>query len=178
MVPSRPAPQTGRVYDFAPQLKLGLLGENVVDEILGPYYGIYKPPHKEDRRFGIDRILVGPDGHTTKAQVKCDFLAKKTGNFFIEPFAFAHCRADVVIFYAPRTGWLFMCDTTVVRQHIPLWQEEHGLKTVRNRKYESQGIPVPCCRIARIASWSLKVDESNLFSFDKLFREAPTGRVA
>jgi len=139
-------------YDFNKQLSDGEAGERYLDDYFNTRFEISKV-NREGQRRGIDRVFKCREtGKTETIEYKTDKKAQYTHNAFIETVSvdtdrrkgWAYtCTADLIFYYVPGDGLVYVLEPTVIRRLLPLWAERYPTRKVRNNTYYTHGICVP-----------------------------------
>lgn len=147
-------------YDFYVQRSIGVAAEERLDKHFGNWFDI-TPATDAEQRKGIDRHYhLRLDGRRFTVEYKCDRLAHKTGNVFIETVSVdrAHrsgwgytCTADWLLYYVPYSELIYMLRMRDVTKSLPGWERQYTHKAVQNASYQTHGVLVPLVEFEKLA---------------------------
>ncbi len=147
----------GRIYSFTEQLRIGKLHERQLDRYFERWFHIVEAGMNEQRR-GIDRTFTGRrDGRRLKVEYKADRRAAETGNAFIEtrsgskPGWALTCEADRLVYFIPQTGEVIVVKPKAIKAKVNEWRQRFGVKTVPNKGWTMDGIPVPLAELRDVS---------------------------
>lgn len=122
----------------------GKLGERVVFDYLNSKVKEIMNVTKDTRYFqeeDVDFIVKYYDGNIYKIEVKTDFKAHETGNIYYEVNSyttkgcFARTKADLVMYYIPKTYTLLQIDVPKIRSYIE--ENKENLKLTNAGTFET-----------------------------------------
>lgn len=146
-------------YQFSRQFDIGKDFEARLDNFFKQYCFVYAAAAHEQRQ-GIDRWFADEDQGFISVEYKADSKAAKTGNAFVETVSvdtrnisgWAHTSiADVLCYYVPPTGKIWLIDFLELRRFLPDWIEKYPIRKVQNSDYCTHGVLVPLQKFADIA---------------------------
>lgn len=147
-------------YDFDTQLGIGMAAEAVLDDHFGNWFDI-TPATAAEQRKGIDRhYKLRIDGRMFTVEYKCDRIAHKTGNAFVETVSVDNrhrsgwgytCSADWLLFYVPGDELVYMLRPRDVTKLLPRWEQQYPRKAVNNGSYQTHGVLVPLVDFEKLA---------------------------
>jgi len=129
----------GKVYHFDQEYKKGLKGERILDEWFKKRGYPVEEVNREKQRRGIDRLIFVEDqGRYISVEYKTDFMAKDTGNFFMEEVSvdtqnkegwLTKSEAEYLIFFVyPLYFYLLQFDLLNIK--IPIWDKKYDFRRV------------------------------------------------
>lgn len=137
------------LYSFQEQLSKGKEQEARLDAYFGQWFDIAKATPQQQRQ-GIDRILAGRQSGRTKAiEYKADWRAASTGNAWLEMRTAnsrgwaLKCKADLLAYFLPTTGQLFVADVRQMQRQITTWLHACQTRQVHDRGWTATGLLVP-----------------------------------
>ena len=111
---------------FEQDKQLAIIGEFVVWNALSEFKGTKQVIDvREDRRFqewDIDLLVMNTNRQVYGVEVKTDWKAYDTGNFFFETKSrekvgcLERTKADYIAFFVPQSGNIYMCRTEAIRR--------------------------------------------------------------
>lgn len=148
-------------YQFNTQLTAGAKGERRLDAFFQRWFTI-RPATMEQQRQGIDRVYTRRnDQRVFTVEYKTDSTAGKTGNAFVETISVdtdnkpgwaITSQAQVLVYYIPDTGIIYVIDFARIRHHLPRWQQQYPHRAIPNRGYHTHGHLVPLLEFEKIAT--------------------------
>lgn len=155
-----------KTYQFNTQLTDGAAGEARLDAYFAKWFTI-RPATAEDQRSGIDRHFTRRrDRQQFTVEYKTDHTAGRTGNAFVETISVdtqnkpgwaITSQAQVLIYYVPTSGAIYIIDTPRLRQALPIWQQRYPQRAIPNQGYHTHGILVPLLEFEKIAGQVLPI---------------------
>ncbi len=154
-------------FDFETQLEVGQNGEDYLDAYYAPRYDIRKATDIDLQKRGVDRLFKSKDSNLScwfTVEYKVDFKAGETGNVFLEIEVSSAKKkgfgwvqklfAQSLIYYVPKLGTAFYCNSLLIKNHVERWALEHKIsRLVMNKgqanEFWSLGILVPIDVFAR-----------------------------
>lgn len=148
-------------YKFKTQLTDGEKGERRLDAYFQKWFIIRKAT-MDEQRLGIDRHFTRrKDQRAFTIEYKTDHTAGKTGNAFVETISVdtdnkpgwaITSQAQVLCYYIPDTGIIYVIDFARIRRNLPRWQKEYPHRAIPNRGYHTHGHLVPLLEFEKIAN--------------------------
>jgi hypothetical protein len=127
--------------------------EKIIDKFYSRRFGVsLMPVSMELQMLGIDRIVTDPEtGERWSLEIKTDFRASQTGNFFIEictnditgrkGWAWTSCAQELALF-VPDMHTLFITEMRNIKKILPDWLTRFQTKTANNGNHCSKGVIV------------------------------------
>ena len=143
-------------YSFDEQLARSKKHEKLLDAYFGQAYTIV-PATAEEERTGIDRHFTSK-GHpdvTFSVEYKCDEIAHRTGNAFIETVSVDRnnvpgwaytCSADYLMYHIVEDDLVYVLEMEDIRANLETWELAYPTRTAHTVDaigYNSSGILVP-----------------------------------
>lgn len=140
------------IHEFKKKFKEGEIHAHTLDVFFSKQFEIIEANRKQES-LGIDRIFISKlYGFRYSVEYKADSRAAETGNVFIEvtsvdtmnePGWALSSTAQILIYYIPPEGKVFIVRMLNIRDKIKKWSLDHGIKLAHNITYNTKGIPVP-----------------------------------
>jgi len=147
-------------YDFKTQKHIGEAAEAMLDAHFGNWFDI-TPATDAEQRKGIDRhYTLRIDGRVFTVEYKCDLIAGKTGNAFVETVSVdsAHrsgwgytCSANWLLYFVPDDLLVYMLRMRDVTKLLPHWEQQYPHKSTNNGSYQTHGVLVPLVEFEKLA---------------------------
>lgn len=143
-----------KVHTFVNSLKVGALGEQILDSHFTSKFNIEEVDMAAQRR-GIDRIFTHKEsGAVCTVEYKTDTRAADTGNVFLEIWSnkekekrgWAYTsQARWLYFYMPGLEKVCIMEMTKLKMAIREWTDSKDYRRVkvRNPSYTTEGILMP-----------------------------------
>jgi hypothetical protein len=128
--------------------------EKIIDRFYSRRFGVrIEQVSMELQMLGIDRIVTDPGtGERWSLEIKTDFRASQTGNFFIEictnditgrkGWAWTSCAQELALF-VPDMHTLYITEMRSIKKLLPNWLARFQTKTANNGNHSSKGAVVP-----------------------------------
>jgi hypothetical protein len=156
------------VHTFKDKLREAEEHERRLDEYFAEHFEISEVGIKDQKR-GIDRVFKSKSGAIRTVEYKCDSMAAKTGNVFIETISndrtgqegwIFKIQADLLIYYIPPTGEIIAIRPQEIWKRMPEWIQRYRAASARNPSYCSYGRIVPLREFRKAARWTANVKDS------------------
>lgn len=148
-------------YTFTTQLTDGQKGERRLDAFFQKWF-VIRPATDAEQRQGIDRHFTRrKDQRAFTIEYKTDHTAGRTGNAFVETISVdtdnkpgwaLTSQAQLLIYYIPDTGIIYVIDFARLRRNLPRWQQTYPQRAIPNRGYHTHGLLVPLLEFEKIAN--------------------------
>lgn len=153
-------------YQFTQQLTDGVAGEARLDAYFAKWFTIH-PATADEQRRGIDRHFTRHrDQRIITVEYKTDHTAGRTGNAFVEtvsvdthnkPGWAITSQAQVLIYYVPPSGAIYIIDFPRLHQALRTWQQHYPQRAIPNQGYHTHGLLVPLLEFEKIAGQVLPI---------------------
>jgi hypothetical protein len=140
----------------------------VLDEWLRQHYRIREATRDEQWR-GIDRVAIDDDGREVGIDYKCDQVAQRTGNLFVETVSNDRSgrkgwtltgEAEWVFYFAtPSTVYAFREDR--LREALPGWTARFKTRPAPNARFNTLGVCVPVAAAEQVAEYVARLDRDD-----------------
>ena len=153
-------------YSWEEQLRIGKLGEKVLDSFFKQSYDVVGVSIESDLK-GIDRIVSREDiDEEVRVEYKTDILSFITRNVFIETCKrmrdgvcekrgwFYYSESDWLVYYIPQEDKIIITYFDVLRRWYHYFGEYYPTGVSQNKSYQSEGVLMP---VEVLESLSFKV---------------------
>lgn len=147
-----------KTHSFTEQKRKGQIGELILDRCLRTRY-LIEEADDYWQRCEVDRIVTPINGGLSwRLEYKTDLRADETGNAFIETLSVdrgrkaqgwsVKSRADILIYFLPFSGRIYICPLNRLRAVLPRWLERYEVRSARNQRYCTHGLLIPLWELA------------------------------